>query len=145
MRIKNTKNPAPLAPTQFIHECMQHIEDAKGKLHNCLENTVIGKEHHITTLQTKVAELEDTIKEKDIMIRNLQEMVREREAEIEDLKAGLEGKEAALNNIYNSYGWKALLIYYKLRNKIFPINSLRRRVAKFIWNFFGKILKLVRG
>jgi MoaA/NifB/PqqE/SkfB family radical SAM enzyme len=48
--------------------------------------------------------------------------------------------EAELNRIYNSHGWKALLLYYKARNKIFPVESKRRKVAKFVWNFFCKFL-----
>ena len=43
--------------------------------------------------------------------------------------------ESALNNIYNSHGWKALLVYYKVRDKILPPNSIRREIIKSILNF----------
>jgi SAM-dependent methyltransferase len=48
--------------------------------------------------------LEKTIKEKDRYISNLKSLLNE--------------KEAALNRIYVSRGWKALQIYYKVRDKI---------------------------
>lgn len=32
--------------------------------------------------------------------------------------------------------WRALLIYCRIKDKIFPVNSNRRKAEKFIWNFF---------
>jgi glycosyltransferase involved in cell wall biosynthesis len=32
-----------------------------------------------------------------------------------------------------SFRWRALLIYCRIRDKIFPVNSNRRKAAKFIW------------
>jgi len=46
--------------------------------------------------------------------------------------------EYLLHRIYNSHGWRALVIYYKIRDKIFPVNTRRRRVAKFVWNIFSQ-------
>ena len=46
--------------------------------------------------------------------------------------------EAELNRIYNSHGWKALQIYYNVRNKLLPEESRRRNVAKVVWKFFVK-------
>jgi glycosyltransferase involved in cell wall biosynthesis len=37
---------------------------------------------------------------------------------------------------YNSHGWRALMIYYRIRDKIFPVNSNRRKGAKFVRNIF---------
>jgi SAM-dependent methyltransferase len=42
-------------------------------------------------------------------------------------------KEAALNGIYASYGWKVLLIFYRLIEKIFPMNTRRRLIAMVIF------------
>jgi len=47
--------------------------------------------------------------------------------------------EAELNRIYNSHGWKALALYYKMRDNIVPVNSKRRKVAKLVWNAFCKL------
>jgi len=45
-------------------------------------------------------------------------------------------KEIILNHIYNFHGRRASVIYYKIRDKIFPVNSRRRGVAKFVRNIF---------
>lgn len=59
----------------------------------------------------------------------------QRDQYVANLEALVREKEEALNYIYNSHGWKALLIYYKVRDKIFPVGSRRRKVAKFASNF----------
>lgn len=44
----------------------------------------------------------------------------------------LKEKEVVLNHIYNLHGWKALLFYYKIRNKIItPSNAAQGKDAKF--------------
>lgn len=47
--------------------------------------------------------------------------VNERDVRISNLAA-------ELNRIYDSHGWKALLIYYKVRNKLFPEDSRARSI-----------------
>jgi GT2 family glycosyltransferase len=105
--------------------------------------------------------LNESFRQRDAHISHLEGVVREKEAEAEGLKAGLvekereigslnetinqkatqishlEGvaweKEAKLNHIYNSHGWKALLIYYRMRERILPINTKRRLSAKILF------------
>jgi len=69
-----------------------------------------------------------------------------KEVETEELKKSLvekdnriRGLEQTINHIYNSHAWKALPIYYKVRDKIFPVGSKRRRVAKFLWNSLNNL------
>ena len=66
-----------------------------------------------------IRHLEDVIREKDVHLRHLEDVIKERDAN--------------LDNIYNSRGWKLLLICYKLRDWIFPLNSMRKRLAKTIF------------
>lgn len=47
-------------------------------------------------------------------------------------------KEEALNHIHNSNGWKILLAYYGIRDRILPADSKRRIVAKLFFNSVGK-------
>ena len=47
--------------------------------------------------------------------------------------------EAELNRIYDSHGWKALALYYKVRDHILPANSKRRKVAKGFWKLFREL------
>lgn len=84
------------------------------------------------------------VHEKDQNMANLEVLLKEKEAEIGNLRGTISQRdvhianlETTLNNIYNSHGWKALLIYYKVRDKIFPLNSKRRKVAKFVWSFIN--------
>jgi glycosyltransferase involved in cell wall biosynthesis len=46
------------------------------------------------------------------------------------IEALLAEKETALKDIYNSYGWKALLVYYRVRDKLLPPDSLRRQLVR---------------
>jgi SAM-dependent methyltransferase/glycosyltransferase involved in cell wall biosynthesis len=66
-------------------------------------------------------------------------VVEERDSRIGSLEEAIRKKEAVLNNIYDSHGWKALIIYYKIRDEIFPLNTKRRLFAKRI---FKAIIKL---
>jgi hypothetical protein len=56
------------------------------------------------TAKIQFEQLEADISEKDVCIRNLESLLKER--------------ETTLNSIYKSRGWKALLMYYKLRDRI---------------------------
>jgi hypothetical protein len=67
-------------------------------------------------------------------------VVDEKEQYVAYLEALVREKEATLNHIYNSQGWRALLIYYKVRDKIFPADSKRRKVAKFLRDFFVNLI-----
>ena len=118
-----------------------------------LEAVVKDKDVHIGNLETHasnletivkdkgvhIGNLEDMVKEKDAHTGNLEAAVRDREGQIASLDASVKEKEATLNHIYNSRGWRALLVYYKVRDRIFPANSKRRKAAKFIWNLLNKI------
>ena len=73
------------------------------------------------TLHT-LSNLEATIKDKEIHTSYLEALVSEKYGEIGNLKE-------TINLIYNSHGWKALLTYYRLRDKILPINAIRRLFA----------------
>ena len=53
-------------------------------------------------------------------------------------KALIRQREAILSHIYSSHGWKALTVYYELRNKFLPEGTKRREIAKSLWKFSGK-------
>ncbi|MEQ8226007.1 MAG: hypothetical protein ABRQ37_27085 [Candidatus Eremiobacterota bacterium] len=48
-------------------------------------------------------------------------------------------RDRTLDNIYNSHGWKLLLKYYKLRDRVFPENSSLRDMAKKFLRFLMKV------
>jgi hypothetical protein len=55
------------------------------------------------------------------------------------LEVLIQQREAILSHIYSSHGWKALTIYYQLRNKFLPEGTKRREIAKAFWKFLRKI------
>jgi hypothetical protein len=93
------------------------LSEKDQNIHN-IEALSNGKDAHISNLET-------AIKEKDVLIGNLESVARESETESQGLRVSLAEKDATLNHIYNSHGWKTLLAYYKLRDKILPVNSTR--------------------
>ena len=78
-------------------------------------------------------------------VRGLEAAIREKDSHIQYIESVLKEKETALNNIYKSRGWKALLIFYKLIEKIFPMNTKRRLIARVIFKAItepGRSLRL---
>ncbi len=59
-------------------------------------------------------------KYKGLYIKVIEDLLAEREAALAE-------KEAVLNDIYQSRGWKALSAYYRIRDKLLPLSSRRRR------------------
>jgi GT2 family glycosyltransferase len=57
----------------------------------------------------------------------------EKEVRIASLEEVIQQREAVLSRIYSSHGWRALTVYYQLRNKLLPEGTRRRAVAKFFW------------
>ena len=78
---------------------------------------------------------------KDNCIKLLEEQIRGKDGQIRE-------KDETLNLIYNSHGWKALLIYYRIRDSLLPLNSRRRLLMKLVWiiltnpsGFFGNLTR----
>ena len=74
-------------------------------------------------------------RDRHLLIKTQQLEERDRQLIVTDKALRLKDEELAL--IRNSGGWKVLLKCYGIRDKIFPLNSKRRRIAK-------KFLKLLR-
>ncbi|ACM59219.1 FkbM family methyltransferase [Caldicellulosiruptor bescii] len=86
---------------------------------------------NIKFLQNYIIEVVKEIEKKDKLLQTIKE----------DLKI----KEQHLQSIYCSEGWKLLTKCYKIRDKIFPPNSKRRELAKFILFIMKKLnLKFVQ-
>lgn len=79
---------------------------------------------------THIENLAAAIRDKDAHLGNLEAATRDKDVHIGNLDAHARNLDAALNNIYNSHGWKVLLAYYRVRDKIFPHGTRRRRICK---------------
>jgi len=89
--------------------------------------------------------------EKDILERDLQKqrtqidaLIKEQAAELSDkdqhieaLEAIIRQRDAALSHIHASHGWKALTMYYQLRDKLLPAGTQRTKIAKSFWKLLG--------
>ena len=110
-----------------------------------------GKDARIAHLEGVVRDKEAEVREKEAeaeVLRagqsHLEGVVRDKEAEAEVLRAGQSHLEAAVNHIYNSHGWKALLFYYRIRDKLLPYNSKRRMLVKLLSYFITNTKTAVR-
>jgi len=65
--------------------------------------------------------------------QDLQAAIQNRQKELSHMEELILQRNAALNNIYSSHGWKILMAYYRLRNKVLPEGTRRRAAAKFLW------------
>jgi uncharacterized protein YjbK len=74
------------------------------KKHSEIESKAMGGDIRFNQLETRLHFLEAALIQKNSHIGGIESLLKE--------------KETTLNNIYNSRGWTALLIYYKLRDKI---------------------------
>jgi glycosyltransferase involved in cell wall biosynthesis len=142
-RIYNYRSATSIAKDAHIKNLETLIKDKDNHIGNLetLETLIKDKDNHIGNLET-------LIKDKDIYIRNLQDVIKgkdqyitsgvpqlkQREQHINSLESTIRDKDAVLNNIYSSHGWKALLVYYRIRDKILPANSIRRRAIKRVFN-----------
>jgi GT2 family glycosyltransferase/2-polyprenyl-3-methyl-5-hydroxy-6-metoxy-1,4-benzoquinol methylase len=65
--------------------------------------------------------------------QELQAAINNGQKELSNMEELILQRNAALNNIYSSHGWKILMAYYRLRNKVLPEGTRRRAAAKFLW------------
>lgn len=82
-------------------------------------------------------------KHKDIYVENLAYVISEKDADLlqailhaRNLETAVKEKDEILNRIYTSHGWKALSMYYRILDKLFPINTGRRHAARNILKRF---------
>jgi arylsulfatase len=86
-----------------------------------------------TEKEKEIRGLKDTLSQKDTYIYDLEYLFNKHEEERWGLKETISQKEASLNHIYNSHGWKALMFYYRTRDKVLSINTKRRLFAKILF------------
>ncbi|MFQ5964295.1 MAG: glycosyltransferase [Candidatus Scalinduaceae bacterium] len=114
-----------------IKERDAHINNLESAIRD--KDTFIGGlESAIKEGNTHINNLESAIRDKDTFIGGLESAIKEGNAHINNLESAIREKDTTLNNIYNSRGWKTLLFYYKIRNKLLPEGTRRRNLIKLI-------------
>jgi GT2 family glycosyltransferase len=108
-----------------------HLEDSIGQRDTALKD----KDKQLKESDVLLNEQSEQLINKDTHINNLDAVIHQKDLELNNKNEQLKykaGLEAKLNNIYNSHGWKLLLMYYKTRDWFLPDGSHRRRLAKII-------------
>ncbi|MFA6055766.1 MAG: glycosyltransferase [Thermodesulfovibrionales bacterium] len=122
-----------------------------------LESVAQSREVYIEDLRNnlngkdiRLSELKKSALEKDGIIARLEEQIRQKNfyiSHMETAKTNIEqmfrDRETALNQIYNSNGWKGLLLYYRIRDRILPPDTKRRTVIKSAVSGFMDLLKKI--
>jgi glycosyltransferase involved in cell wall biosynthesis/uncharacterized coiled-coil protein SlyX len=116
-----------------LEDMMAHPE----KIYQEEVNRMAGLGVMIASLKLGLQEKERAIANLEDMIINLERKLQEKEGEIANLKnmvtrleRSLQEKEANLDRIYNSHGWKVLISYYKVRDRLLPPHTKRRVLVK---------------
>ncbi len=117
----------------------QNNETIKKKEHETkeLEIQINGLREALHDLDMKRIDLKRTILEKDAFISGLEEQILSKNtliSQIESVKNELQNilkkKDEELSRIFSSNGWKGLMFYYKVRDKILPPYTRRRSIVK---------------
>jgi cyclopropane fatty-acyl-phospholipid synthase-like methyltransferase len=108
----------PNSLTQAIAVMQKPFDDSKKHFENS-EPKAKTEDIRLNELETRLHFSETALIQRDSHIRSMESLLKE--------------KETTLNNIYNSRGWKALLIFYRVIEKFFPMNTKRRLIAMVIF------------
>ena len=112
---------------KLIKEKEVLIEDLENRRKN-YEDIIFEKENTIIRLEKTQEDFEDIITRYQNMLKEYENALREKEILISELK----GSDDTLKQVLNSHGWKMLLKYYNLRDKLFPENTKRRHLYNLI-------------
>jgi glycosyltransferase involved in cell wall biosynthesis len=85
--------------------------------------------NYISHFAAALRDKETAIRDRNIYIKELEAKLLD-EDYVRNLETALMKKEAVLHDLYDSHGWKALLVYYRMRDKVLPYESRRRRFAR---------------
>ncbi|EFM09141.1 glycosyl transferase family 2 [Paenibacillus curdlanolyticus YK9] len=88
-----------------------------------LQEKISQLEHQGSMLESRSSELANQNK-------RLNESYGQAQAEVQQHRIEQARYQAELNHIYGSGGWRALLKYYKVRDRSFPVGSTRRKAIQ---------------
>jgi len=152
-----------------ITELEETVKACNAHTQKDIERALQGKElllqelnNVVQSSETYIADLKSTLNDRDICLMELKKATLENEnaiARLEEqilqknfyisrmeiaksnIERALRDRETTLNRIYNSNGWKSLLLYYRIRDKILPAYTKRRSVINSAVGGFRKLLK----
>ena len=120
----------------FVRHLQSQLQDRDKQL--------LAGQNEVASFQGQIGELQQQLAQKNAELQKLATELAALNAKQETLTKELEAlrtnhehtvqelqtKSSVLNQICGSHGWKALSVYYKLRDKLLPGGTLRRIVVK---------------
>lgn len=117
------------------HKCM--IRDILCmKEVTVVDNKSVEPQADLKNLKTALQESNTQIQYLRKQVEDLEDQILRPETELLKRQTHISELETIRNEleaIHNSHGWKLLMCYYKVRDKIFPPNTRRRAYAKRLW------------
>lgn len=77
--------------------------------------------------------LEAAMKERDARIENMDVSLKEKERRMTIIESALQEKEAYIQFVHSGHGWRLLTKYFRLRDKLLPVGTKRRRLVKWLF------------
>lgn len=108
----------------FIEQSYLHV--LSKHIHKFTEKRI---RNYISHFAAAIRDQEAAILDRDTHIRELEAKLLA-EDYVRNLETALMQRDTALRDLFNSHGWKALRVYYRIRDKLLPLESGRRRLAK---------------
>lgn len=106
------------------------------------DRLLLRLEGSIAEMKGRIESLERSVSARDETISTLNETIGQKGEEVTRLDGALRHKEGQLNNICNSNGWKALLKYYRVRDRILSKGGKRRKALEIVLNFLRGLTRL---
>jgi glycosyltransferase involved in cell wall biosynthesis len=142
-RYYDEKTMLPLHALKFdFEDWRKKLSEKHGEYISALptedkDRLIQSLEESIADMTRRIKSLERSVSEKDGAISAFNETISQKEIHLSRLENQLKQKDSQLNHIYNSHGWKALVKYYKIRDRALPPESTRRKVLKVLWNLIN--------
>ena len=114
---------------QAISAREDQITDSNAQI-IALGAAVADRDGQLGAKDAHIGNLDAHAKNLDAHAKNLEAAIRDKDIHIRNLDAHARNLDSALNNIYNSHGWKVLLAYYWVMDKMFPHDTRRRRICE---------------
>lgn len=129
-----------------LHEQESRMAESSSQVLEHLERIAL-LQNAVAERDARLGDMDNELANRELRISGLERQVEEKDGyvtRLESMKTNLEHeireKDTALKRIYGSRGWKGLLFYYRLRDRVLPPHTARR---EFVKSYAEKIGRMV--
>lgn len=119
-----------------LHEQGSRMAGSSSQIREHLER-IASLQNAIAERDARLGDMDNELANRELRINGLERQVEEKDSyvtRLEKMKTNLEHeireKDTDLKRIYGSRGWKGLLFYYRVRDRLLPPNTSRREFVK---------------